>query len=180
MRSRWYCHIADSSRMVLAWGDCSRHIFAHFSELNVTLPSFQSILGLCFFSHGSPMIIGEFPIVMQCSFISDHHRTFRREATQSGHHPRGMSSARRPPLFSATIVCSRRRLLATTNNTEQPRRPRRWTPRTSENLRSHKKTLLLANTTERRRTVHCKLSHLPKIEDLPALTLWRPESPTGT
>jgi hypothetical protein len=55
--------------MVLVWGDCSRHIFTHFSELNVTLPSFQSILGLCFFSHGSLMIISEFPIVMQCSFI---------------------------------------------------------------------------------------------------------------
>jgi hypothetical protein len=65
------------------------------------------------------------------------------------------------------------------NNTEQPQCPHRWTPRTSENLRSHKKTLLVANTMERRRMGHCKLSHLPKIEDLPVLTLWHPESSTG-
>jgi hypothetical protein len=36
----------------------------------VIFPSFQSMLGLCFRSHGSPMIIGEFPIVMQWSLIS--------------------------------------------------------------------------------------------------------------
>jgi hypothetical protein len=56
--------------MVVAWGEVGRQFFPHFSELKVIFPSFQSMLGLCFRNHGSPMIIGEFPIVMQWSLMS--------------------------------------------------------------------------------------------------------------
>jgi hypothetical protein len=50
-------------------GEASRHSLAHLVESNVTRPSFQSIFGLCLRSHGSPTIMGELPMVMQCNFI---------------------------------------------------------------------------------------------------------------
>jgi hypothetical protein len=56
--------------MVMAWGEVGRQFFPHFSESKVIFPSFQSMLWLCFHSYSSPMIISEFPIVMQWSLIS--------------------------------------------------------------------------------------------------------------
>jgi len=58
--------MAFSSGTVLALGELGKHFSAQWSEWNFTVCFFHPITGLWSLSHGSPRMIGAFPIVMQC------------------------------------------------------------------------------------------------------------------